>query len=70
MTPASPHRAPRTARRAATAVLALALAIGAAACAPQGPDVPSYASATRDDPEFNRTFRHEFATVAACGCTT
>ncbi|GAA1107039.1 alpha/beta hydrolase [Streptomyces javensis] len=64
MTPASPHRAPRTARRAATAALALVLTIGgAAACAPQGPDVPSYASATHDDPEFNRTFRHEFATV-------
>jgi pimeloyl-ACP methyl ester carboxylesterase len=73
------HRLRRTATALLTAALALLLTAGIAACTPapadvQPPDVqppgasrtaaaPAHAAATDGDPEFQDTFRHEFATV-------
>ncbi|WP_331767605.1 alpha/beta hydrolase [Embleya sp. NBC_00896] len=60
----SPRRRLRSARTAATITLTLLLTIGAAACTTPGDDdVAPYAVATRDDPKFEGTFRHEFADV-------
>ncbi|MCP2292190.1 alpha/beta fold hydrolase [Nocardia amikacinitolerans] len=51
-------------RTLVTAVLALLLTIGTAACAtPAADNVPAYAAVTQDDPRFTSTFRHEFADV-------
>jgi pimeloyl-ACP methyl ester carboxylesterase len=57
-----------------TTALALLLSASLAACAPQAADTsqadaahvtdtPAHAAATQDDPEFEGTFRHEFASV-------
>ncbi|MFF7244609.1 alpha/beta fold hydrolase [Embleya sp. NPDC008237] len=59
----SSRRRPRFGRTVATIALALLLTSGAAACSTSPDDVPSYATATRDDPKFKNTFRHEFADV-------
>ncbi|MDR7381649.1 alpha/beta fold hydrolase [Promicromonospora iranensis] len=68
----APGRAPRHAshrpQAAATATLALLLTVGLAACTPQADathvaDPPAHVAATQDDPEFQDSFRHEFATV-------
>ncbi|MGI5281958.1 alpha/beta fold hydrolase [Nonomuraea polychroma] len=49
---------------AATVTLTLLLTIGTAACStPTDGDVAPYAVSTRGDPEFESTFRHEFADV-------
>lgn len=53
----------RSARAVATVALTLLLTIGAAACTTSTADVPSYAIATQGDPQFENTFRHEFADV-------
>ncbi|WP_067474160.1 alpha/beta fold hydrolase [Actinomadura hibisca] len=54
----------RSTRAATAAALALLLATGTAACSPPAADaVPSYATATQDDPQFKKTFRHQFADV-------
>ncbi|RBO96912.1 pimeloyl-ACP methyl ester carboxylesterase [Nocardia puris] len=53
----------RTSRPVASLVLALLLAIGTAACATPAADTAAHTSATRDDPAFQGTFRHEFADV-------
>lgn len=51
-------------RRMAATLLAFVLVTGSAACsAPATEDVPAYAAATRGDPRFTATFRHEFADV-------
>jgi pimeloyl-ACP methyl ester carboxylesterase len=56
--------APRRSALAAV-MLAFLLTIGTAACATPAADdhVPPYAAATRNDPKFTNTFRHEFADV-------
>lgn len=60
----STRRALQSARTVATVALALLLTICTAACStPTAKDVPSYTVATRDDPQFTSTFRHEFADV-------
>ncbi|WP_031172053.1 alpha/beta fold hydrolase [Streptosporangium roseum] len=60
----SSRRSLRSARTAATVLITVLLAICAAACStPAADDVPPYAVATRGDPEFEGTFRHEFADV-------
>ncbi|GGS82901.1 alpha/beta fold hydrolase [Nonomuraea spiralis] len=70
--PPSRRRLLRSARTAATIVLAFLLTLGATACAtPAAKPTPtaksastvSYAAATQDDPAFKGTFRHEFADV-------
>ncbi|WP_433196013.1 alpha/beta fold hydrolase [Nocardia sp. CA-107356] len=62
--PRPPRRALRYARAVAAATLAFLLMIGTAACStPTTDHVPPYAAATRDDPRFQGTFRHEFADV-------
>lgn len=54
----------RSVRAMATVTLALLLTVGTAACTTPTPtDVPPYAVATQNDPEFASTFRHEFADV-------
>ncbi|WP_250574282.1 alpha/beta fold hydrolase [Nonomuraea sediminis] len=54
----------RSARTAATVTLTLLLTMGTAACStPAAGDVPPYAVATQEDPQFKNTFRHEFADV-------
>ncbi|WP_433251552.1 alpha/beta fold hydrolase [Streptosporangium sp. CA-135522] len=56
----------RSARTVATLTLTLLLAIGGAACSTSTPtagDVASYTVVTRGDPEFENTFRHEFADI-------
>ncbi|MEU7143609.1 alpha/beta hydrolase [Nocardia sp. NPDC046473] len=53
----------RSVRAVATIALALLLTIGSAACATSAADVPAYALATQNDPQFEKTFRHEFADV-------
>ncbi|MEV4161909.1 alpha/beta fold hydrolase [Nonomuraea dietziae] len=54
----------RSARTVATILLALLLTMGTAACStPTATNVAPYAVATQDDPEFKKTFRHEFADV-------
>ncbi|MEV0677756.1 alpha/beta hydrolase [Actinosynnema sp. NPDC050436] len=58
--PRPSRRFPRTARK--TAALAL-VALLAACSTPAADDVPAHAAATRADPTFQRTFRHEFADV-------
>ncbi|MFI9596400.1 alpha/beta fold hydrolase [Nonomuraea sp. NPDC052265] len=59
-----PGRLARSARTVATVALTLLLSLGAAACStPTAAGPPSYAAATRDDPRFGKTFRHEFADV-------
>ncbi|GAB2681357.1 alpha/beta fold hydrolase [Nocardia goodfellowii] len=52
---------PLSARTLAIAALAVLLLAGCST--PAAGDIPAYAAATHDDPEFNRTFRHEFADV-------
>ncbi|WP_425971504.1 alpha/beta fold hydrolase [Nocardia salmonicida] len=48
----------------AAVTLALLLTVGTAACTTPTPaDVPPYAVATHNDPEFDNTFRHEFADI-------
>lgn len=60
----SSRRSLRSARTAATVLITVLLAICAAACStPAADDVPPYAVATQGDPEFESTFRHEFADV-------
>jgi hypothetical protein len=54
----------RSARTVATVTLTLLLTMGTAACStPTAGDVPPYAVATQDDPQFENTFRHGFADV-------
>ncbi|MDP9868335.1 MULTISPECIES: alpha/beta fold hydrolase [Streptosporangium] len=54
----------RSARTVATITLTLLLTIGTAACStPTAGDVAPYAVATQGEPEFDNTFRHEFADV-------
>lgn len=58
------RRASRTIRTVSAVVLALLLTTATGACAPPtSAAVPPYAAATRDDPEFENTFRHEFADI-------
>lgn len=58
------RRLPRSVHVAATLALALPLAVCTAACStPSTADTPPYAVATQGDPEFENTFRHEFADV-------
>ncbi|GAA5107693.1 alpha/beta fold hydrolase [Nocardia iowensis] len=58
------RRSRRSARTLATAALTVLLTIGTAACAtPAADDVLPYAAATQGDPQFENTFRHEFADV-------
>ncbi|WP_063126953.1 alpha/beta fold hydrolase [Nocardia fusca] len=53
-----------SARTVAALTLTLLLTAGTAACATTtASDVPRYAAATRGDPEFEQTFRHEFADI-------
>jgi pimeloyl-ACP methyl ester carboxylesterase len=53
-----------SARTVAALTLALLLTAGTAACATTtASDVPRYAAATQGDPEFEQTFRHEFADI-------
>ncbi|MEU0239542.1 alpha/beta hydrolase [Nocardiopsis sp. NPDC006198] len=61
----SPRSLLRSARATVALLLALLLMVGAAACATPAPEeeVPPYAAATRGDPGFEGTFRHEFADV-------
>lgn len=60
-------RPPRLRKLSAVAVLALATALiaGCHSSSPASPPMPSpsFDSATRDDTEFNSTFRHKFADV-------
>ncbi|WP_280272243.1 alpha/beta fold hydrolase [Nocardia wallacei] len=54
----------RSARTPVTVLVAILVAIGAAACgAPATERVAPYAAATRADPQFQNTFRHDFADV-------
>ncbi|MGV9613668.1 alpha/beta fold hydrolase [Nocardia xishanensis] len=53
----------RFGRTAATVALTLLLTMGAAACSTTTPHVDPYAAATKGDPAFENTFRHEFADV-------
>ncbi|MBB3733005.1 alpha/beta fold hydrolase [Nonomuraea dietziae] len=63
-TPPLSRRLLRSARTVATVMLTLLLAMGIAACStPTATNVAPYAVATQDDPEFKKTFRHEFADV-------
>ncbi|MEV0105065.1 alpha/beta hydrolase [Nocardia sp. NPDC050799] len=58
------HRLLLPARTAAALTLTLLLTAGTASCASTtAAGVPRYAAATRDDPEFAQTFRHEFADI-------
>ncbi|MFE5889701.1 alpha/beta fold hydrolase [Streptomyces sp. NPDC056462] len=61
----SSRRVLRSARTAATVVLALLLTIVTAACSTPTADdgVPAHTAATQGDPRFEKTFRHEFADV-------
>ncbi|MGC4991954.1 alpha/beta fold hydrolase [Nocardia salmonicida] len=60
----SPRRLSRSVRAMAAVTLALLLTVGTAACTTPTPaDVPPYAVATHNDPEFDNTFRHEFADI-------
>lgn len=59
----SPGRLLQTTRTALAAALGVILTLGVAACAPRADDVPPHAVATLDEPEFQETFRHEFASV-------
>jgi pimeloyl-ACP methyl ester carboxylesterase len=53
-----------SARTVAALTLTLLFTAGTAACATTtASDVPRYAAATRGDPEFEQTFRHEFADI-------
>ncbi|MFI9504687.1 alpha/beta fold hydrolase [Nocardia sp. NPDC052566] len=48
----------------ATVALTLLLTLSAAACStPTAADPPPYAAATQGDPQFDKTFRHEFADI-------
>jgi pimeloyl-ACP methyl ester carboxylesterase len=67
-TPHAPRRPGRSrgpAQTVATVALTLLLAVAGTACSTSAADddVPRHAVATRDDPEFRKTFRHEFADV-------
>ncbi|WP_433654364.1 alpha/beta fold hydrolase [Nocardia sp. CA-128927] len=53
----------RSARAMATVALTVLLTIGTAACATSSADVPAYAAATQSDPQFEKSFRHEFADI-------
>ncbi|NEW38633.1 alpha/beta hydrolase [Nocardia cyriacigeorgica] len=60
----SPRRSPGSARTIAAATLTLLLTMLNAACSTTtAREVPPYAAATHADPEFDTTFRHEFADV-------
>lgn len=60
----SPRRFRRSVHAMATVTLALLLTVGTAACTTPTPaEVPPYAVATHNDPEFDNTFRHEFADI-------
>ncbi|MFG2542991.1 alpha/beta fold hydrolase [Streptomyces sp. NPDC048594] len=68
MTPAPrprPHTFRRSARTVTSVLLTLLLTIATAACsAPAAEDdALAYAAVTRDDPRFEKDFRHEFADV-------
>ncbi|WP_067844447.1 alpha/beta fold hydrolase [Nocardia lijiangensis] len=64
ITAARPRRFRRSAHKGATTVFALLLTIFLAGCStPAAEDVPPYAVATQSDPQFDSTFRHEFADV-------
>lgn len=64
-TPHSPSvRLPRSMRATMTALLALLLTVSIAACGTQPiEEAPTHTAATDGDPEFESTFRHEFADV-------
>lgn len=55
----------RYARAVGITAVATVLTLSAAACATEatGEEVPPYAFVTKDDPAFDKTFRHEFADV-------
>lgn len=58
------HRLLLPARTVAALTFTLLLTAGTAACASTtAAEVPRYAAATRGDPEFTQTFRHEFADI-------
>ncbi|MGW6331678.1 alpha/beta fold hydrolase [Nocardia rhamnosiphila] len=58
------HRLLLPAHTVAALTLTLLLTAGTAACASTpAAEVPRYAAATQGDPEFARTFRHEFADI-------
>ncbi|MGW6424871.1 alpha/beta fold hydrolase [Nocardia sp. NPDC055053] len=60
----STGRLHRYARAVAVTAIAAMLTVGSAACGmTTAAEVPSYAVATHGDPEFGKTFRHEFADV-------
>ncbi|WP_431971341.1 alpha/beta fold hydrolase [Nocardia sp. bgisy134] len=52
-----------SARTAAVALILLLTIVTAACSTPTPGDVPSYAAATQGDPQFDKTFRHEFADI-------
>ncbi|MFE9319874.1 alpha/beta fold hydrolase [Nocardia sp. NPDC052278] len=58
------HRFLRAACAVATVVLTLLITVGTAACStPASTDVAPYAVATQGNPQFENTFRHEFADI-------
>ncbi|WP_433526860.1 alpha/beta fold hydrolase [Nocardia pseudovaccinii] len=58
------HRYLRTACAVATVALTLLITVGTAACAtPTSTNVAPYAVATQGNPQFENTFRHEFADI-------
>lgn len=64
MTTATRPPARRALLMAAAATLACLLTIFTAACgAPNAAEIPPYAAATHEDPDFEGTFRHEFADI-------
>ncbi|MCA5893740.1 alpha/beta hydrolase [Isoptericola sp. NEAU-Y5] len=58
-----PSRAARRPSTVLAAALAVVLTLGGAACAPRIDEAPPHAAATWDEPGFDGTFRHEFASV-------
>ncbi|PXX64273.1 pimeloyl-ACP methyl ester carboxylesterase [Nocardia tenerifensis] len=63
MTTAPRPSSRRFLRNAAAVLLTALLTLGTASCATSTADVPAYAVATKDDAQFAKTFRHEFADV-------
>ncbi|APE38638.1 alpha/beta hydrolase [Nocardia mangyaensis] len=63
MTTATRPPSRRSARTVAAAALTLLLMLGTAACTTPAAEIPSYAAVTHNDPEFQNSFRHEFADV-------
>ncbi|MFI5718046.1 alpha/beta fold hydrolase [Nocardia sp. NPDC051750] len=58
------RRSVPSARTTVSVTLALLLTFGTAACsAPTATTAPPYAAATQGDPDFENTFRHEFADI-------